>query len=137
MRNVETVEYLTTNEPTKTTHFIVNHSEQFSDTFQPGNPHYEALSTTMENEKKPLLAGAPSGGKFAIFELGGTQHKVAVNDVIINDKIQPVEVFKVGAEIVSFVFFGFGFFEGGIPLREGCYWKVSIFWDYHINRSCL
>ena len=101
MLNVETIEYLTQDEPQETTHYVVNHSEQFKETFKPGNPHYEALATTVDLEKKPLIAGAPGGGKFAIFELGGTQHKVAVNDVIVNDKINPVEVFKIGAEIVS------------------------------------
>lgn len=41
-------------------------------------------------------AGAPAGGSLAIIQLEGFQHKVAVNDVIITNKLLPVEHYRVG-----------------------------------------
>lgn len=41
-------------------------------------------------------AGAPAGGKFAIINLYGSQHKVTVDDVVILNKLQPVEKWAVG-----------------------------------------
>mmetsp|Transcript_6067 Transcript_6067/g.9189 ORF Transcript_6067/g.9189 Transcript_6067/m.9189 type:complete len:269 (-) Transcript_6067:120-926(-) len=43
-----------------------------------------------------LKAGAPAGGKFAIINLYGSQHKVTVDDVVILNKLRPVEKWAVG-----------------------------------------
>ena len=43
-----------------------------------------------------LKAGAPAGGKFAIINLNSSQQKVTVDDVIILDKLRPVEIWAVG-----------------------------------------
>lgn len=44
------------------------------------------------------IAGAPAGGAFAIISLGnsGIQHKVTKHDVIISNKLKPVETWAVG-----------------------------------------
>lgn len=43
-----------------------------------------------------LNAGAPAGGNFAIINLYGSQHKVTVDDVVILNKLRPVETWAVG-----------------------------------------
>jgi large subunit ribosomal protein L21 len=43
-----------------------------------------------------LKAGAPAGGKFAIINLNGSQHKVTKDDVVILNKLRPVEKWAVG-----------------------------------------
>jgi ribosomal protein L21 len=43
-----------------------------------------------------LRAGAPAGGKFAIVNLDGSQQKVAIDDVVIVNKLKPVEKWTVG-----------------------------------------
>lgn len=47
--------------------------------------------------KNSLRAGLPAGGSFAIIQLGGTQEKVTVDDLIIINKIRPVEKYSVGS----------------------------------------
>ena len=46
------------------------------------------------------IAGAPAGGAFAIISLcnntSGIQHKVTLHDVIISNKLKPVETWAVG-----------------------------------------
>jgi ribosomal protein L21 len=42
-------------------------------------------------------AGAPAGGKFAIIELAGTQHKITVDDVIVSNRLKPVETYSLGS----------------------------------------
>jgi large subunit ribosomal protein L21 len=44
-----------------------------------------------------LRAGFPSGGQFAIVELGGTQFKVTTDDVIVVNRLKPVEQYKIGS----------------------------------------
>lgn len=44
-----------------------------------------------------LKAGAPAGGKFAIIDLNGSQNKVCVDDVVIVNKLRPVEKWAVGS----------------------------------------
>lgn len=48
-------------------------------------------------ELASLKAGAPAGGKFAIVVLNGDQAKVTVDDVIITNKLKPVEKWAVGS----------------------------------------
>lgn len=50
--------------------------------------------------ERAFKAGAPAGGSFAIIQMGGTQHKVCVDDVIVSAKLLPVKDWSVGAEIV-------------------------------------
>ncbi len=47
-------------------------------------------------ELASLKAGAPGGGTFAIVNLNGAQEKVTVDDVIITNKLKPVEKWAVG-----------------------------------------
>mmetsp|Transcript_4441 Transcript_4441/g.6525 ORF Transcript_4441/g.6525 Transcript_4441/m.6525 type:complete len:320 (+) Transcript_4441:93-1052(+) len=42
-------------------------------------------------------AGAPAGGKFAIINLNGSQHKVTVDDIVIVNKLKPVSKWSVGS----------------------------------------
>lgn len=42
-------------------------------------------------------AGAPAGGKFAIIDLNGSQQKVTVDDVVIVNKLKPIEKWAVGS----------------------------------------
>ncbi len=42
-------------------------------------------------------AGAPSGGSFAIISLNGSQQKVTLDDVIIVNKLKPVNMWSVGS----------------------------------------
>lgn len=44
-----------------------------------------------------LEAGFPAGGQFAIFELGGAQHKVTTDDVIVVNRLKPVDTYKIGS----------------------------------------
>jgi large subunit ribosomal protein L21 len=44
-----------------------------------------------------LRAGFPSGGQFAVVELGGTQFKVTTEDVIVVNRLKPVEDYKIGS----------------------------------------
>lgn len=44
-----------------------------------------------------LKAGYPSGGLFAIFELAGSQHKVTTDDLLVVNKLKPVEDYKIGS----------------------------------------
>ena len=47
--------------------------------------------------KATLRAGFPSGGQFAIIQVGGAQHKVTTDDLIVSNKLNPVEKYKVGS----------------------------------------
>mmetsp|Transcript_33209 Transcript_33209/g.50088 ORF Transcript_33209/g.50088 Transcript_33209/m.50088 type:complete len:306 (+) Transcript_33209:165-1082(+) len=42
-------------------------------------------------------AGAPAGGLFAIIQLNGTQHKVTVDDVIVNHILKPISKYPIGS----------------------------------------
>lgn len=44
-----------------------------------------------------LKAGYPSGGLFAVLELGGSQHKVTTDDLLVVNKLKPVQDFKIGS----------------------------------------
>lgn len=55
-----------------------------------------SLSTRKESELIALRSGAPAGGTFAIIKLEGFQHKVAIDDLIITNKLKPVSLWKVG-----------------------------------------
>lgn len=55
-----------------------------------------SISSRSESELIALRSGAPAGGSFAIIQLEGFQHKVAVDDVIITNKLKPVSLWKVG-----------------------------------------
>ena len=50
-----------------------------------------------KSEKAILGAGYPSGGVFAIIELAGSQHKITTDDLLIVNKLKPVDSFKVGS----------------------------------------
>lgn len=42
-------------------------------------------------------AGAPAGGMFAIVELAGSQHKVTKDDLLVLNRLKPVDQYKVGS----------------------------------------
>lgn len=44
-----------------------------------------------------LGAGFPAGGFFAVIELGGAQHKVTVDDLLVVNRLKPVDTYKVGS----------------------------------------
>jgi len=44
-----------------------------------------------------LRAGFPSGGQFAVMELGGTQFKVTTDDVIVVNRLKPVDKYCIGS----------------------------------------
>uniref|UniRef100_A0A7R9WY24 Large ribosomal subunit protein bL21m n=1 Tax=Craspedostauros australis TaxID=1486917 RepID=A0A7R9WY24_9STRA len=44
-----------------------------------------------------LRAGYPAGGMLAVVEVGGSQHKVTTDDVLIVNRLKPVEHYKVGS----------------------------------------
>jgi len=44
-----------------------------------------------------LRAGFPSGGQFAVVQLGGAQFKVTTDDVIVSNRLQPVDEYKIGS----------------------------------------
>ena len=48
-------------------------------------------------ELAAFKAGAPAGGKFAIIDLNGSQQKVTVDDVVIVNKLKPVDKWAVGS----------------------------------------
>jgi len=47
--------------------------------------------------KTSFRAGLPAGGSFAVIQLAGAQHKVTVDDLVIVNKLQPVEKYEVGS----------------------------------------
>mmetsp|Transcript_26807 Transcript_26807/g.73755 ORF Transcript_26807/g.73755 Transcript_26807/m.73755 type:complete len:348 (+) Transcript_26807:94-1137(+) len=44
-----------------------------------------------------LKAGYPAGGLFAVLELAGSQHKVTTDDLLVVNKLKPVEEYKIGS----------------------------------------
>lgn len=58
-----------------------------------------SLSSRSESELIALRSGAPAGGNFAIIQLEGFQHKVAVDDVIITNKLKPLSLWKLGRKL--------------------------------------
>lgn len=50
-----------------------------------------------KSEFATLRAGAPAGGMSAIIELAGSQHKVTTDDVLIVNRLSPVDTFQVGS----------------------------------------
>jgi len=44
-----------------------------------------------------LKAGYPAGGVFAVLEFAGSQHKVTADDLLVVNKLKPVEDFKIGS----------------------------------------
>ncbi len=44
-----------------------------------------------------LRAGFPSGGQLAVVELGGAQFKVTTDDVIVVNRLKPVEKYSIGS----------------------------------------
>ena len=49
------------------------------------------------SQKAILKAGSPSGGKFAIIEMAGTQFKVTDDDLLIVHRLKPVNTYSVGS----------------------------------------
>lgn len=66
-------------------------------------PRYNNDGSVIHDDPSELLAykaGAPAGGIFAIIQLAGaSQHKVAVDDVVIVNKLLPLSKWKVGETI--------------------------------------
>jgi large subunit ribosomal protein L21 len=66
-------------------------------------PRYNNDGSVIYDDPSELLAykaGAPAGGIFAIIQLAGaSQHKVAVDDVVIVNKLLPLSKWKVGETI--------------------------------------
>ena len=50
-----------------------------------------------KSELATLRAGAPAGGLMAVIELAGSQHKVTTDDVLIVNRLRPLNHFKVGS----------------------------------------
>jgi large subunit ribosomal protein L21 len=50
-----------------------------------------------KSEFATLRAGAPAGGMSAIIELAGSQHKVTTDDVLIVNRLSPIDTFQVGS----------------------------------------
>ena len=44
-----------------------------------------------------LKAGFPAGGLFAVIQVGGSQHKVTTDDLIVVNRLKPVEKYKIGS----------------------------------------
>jgi len=44
-----------------------------------------------------LRAGYPAGGLFAVLEVTGSQHKVTTDDLLVVNRLQPVDHYKVGS----------------------------------------
>jgi large subunit ribosomal protein L21 len=44
-----------------------------------------------------LRAGYPAGGLFAVFELGGSQHKVTTDDLVVVNRLKPIDTYKIGS----------------------------------------
>jgi large subunit ribosomal protein L21 len=44
-----------------------------------------------------LRAGYPAGGVFAIIELAGSQHKITTDDLMVVNRLQPVDTYKIGS----------------------------------------
>ena len=51
------------------------------------------------SELVALKSGLPAGGLFAVIRLGGSQEKVTVDDVVVVNKLKPVDRWAVGETI--------------------------------------
>lgn len=49
------------------------------------------------SELATLRAGAPAGGMVAVLEIAGTQYKVTTDDLLIVNKLKPVDKFQIGS----------------------------------------
>ncbi|KAL3802233.1 hypothetical protein HJC23_001777 [Cyclotella cryptica] len=49
------------------------------------------------SQRLALRAGYPSGGKFAVIHLGGFQHKVTADDLLVVNKLKPITKWSVGS----------------------------------------
>ena len=97
-------------------YFLVNHSSEYAEKMS--TAHGEKLESLKSlNVKNPESIGSPVGGKFAVVELAGTQFKVTVDDVIVCNKLKPVEEWAVGKEMVR----GAG--------KTGCWLLSSLSWS--------
>mmetsp|Transcript_17093 Transcript_17093/g.31605 ORF Transcript_17093/g.31605 Transcript_17093/m.31605 type:complete len:385 (+) Transcript_17093:177-1331(+) len=75
-------------------------SEDEGDEFEDEMNEYYNPDGSIRRKKSVLAtlrAGYPAGGLFAIVELGGSQHKVTTDDVIVVNRLKPVEDFKIGS----------------------------------------
>jgi len=50
-----------------------------------------------KSERATLRAGSPAGGLVAVIELAGSQHKVTTDDLLIVNRLRPVDTFNVGS----------------------------------------
>jgi len=50
------------------------------------------------SQRSALRAGYPAGGKFAVVHLGGFQHKVTADDLLVVNKLKPVMKWSVGSQ---------------------------------------
>jgi len=78
-------------------HFHVNHTVEYETALAGDHGSQLAMLST---EKSPLIAGSAAGGKFCVLALGGSQHKVTVDDIIVSEKLTPVTKWCVGAELM-------------------------------------
>jgi len=76
-----------------------NEGEEFDENhlFEKYNPDGSLKMST--EDRLAYQAGAPAGGSFAIIHLNGCQHKVALGDVVIQNKLKPVSKWKVGETV--------------------------------------
>jgi len=76
--------------------------EEYSDD-EEGDQSLEYTNQGFPNRPKSQLAalksGLPAGGLFAVLGLPGTQQKVTIDDVIVTNKLKPVDKWAVGETI--------------------------------------
>jgi large subunit ribosomal protein L21 len=76
-----------------------------------------------------LRAGYPAGGLFAVLELGGCQHKVTTDDLLVVNRLQPVNMFKVGSlhTLTDIMLVGSSHLTlVGLPYVNGCQVDVLV-----------
>jgi large subunit ribosomal protein L21 len=63
------------------------------------NPTYTTTGALYrpKSERLALRAGYPAGGNFAVIFLAGFQHKVAVDDLLVVNKLKPISAWSVGS----------------------------------------
>jgi large subunit ribosomal protein L21 len=68
-----------------------------SDGYLPSIYNQDGSLRRTKSQLATLRAGYPAGGLFAVIHVNGFQHKVAVNDILVVDRLKPLDTWKVGS----------------------------------------
>ena len=92
----------TLGEPLEDVEQVSDDEEEYSDDEeddQLSEYNHQGFRNRSKSQLAALKSGLPAGGLFAVLNLPGTQQKVTVDDVIVTNKLKPVDKWAVGKTI--------------------------------------